>query len=508
MRFEIWDAIRIENLTSKEKLLWFDTLNYGLEEDRGYKLNDPNIQTIQESIREDYITYLEECHKNKLFRSYFVLYDNSIIVSLCRVILNEQGQYLVEGLETHRSYRKRGYAKVLENHVFEVLKKSNVKTVFAKVSKHNEESLAFHSKMGYEVYSETDREYLLQYKIPSEKDNMLRIKLINLVLDSFKFDYKLVDYQTYYNYINFESDPIQVKIIAKVTLSNQQDYVIRILRENHITFDEIVKQNELSEIFRTHGISTPKKYNFEGELVKKIYYNNYMMYATIEDFVGNHIKKLNKRTLYECGKLLAKTHKVSEELNLFLESDGYVYNFAGKNEVVLIDKLVDLSIKFNFETDKIMKIHQLYLQKHKKIVKELSNLKRYAVQGDLNTNNISLYDNELWLFDYNIACNEYFVVMLAIDALMMIHEEEFEEYLSKEDKFRSFISGYKSVRTLNESEELLLPQIFDLADALWFSKIHIRKTSLERLLENNEIDKATTLVDEIYKSLSTTVDYT
>lgn len=112
MKFEIWNKSKIEILNQIEKEQWFECLNNGLEEDRGFNMNNPNIIEIQTSIKKNYINYLENCSTNKEFYSYYVLYnDKGIIVSLLRVIQDIQERFFVEGLETHRDFRRKGYAK-------------------------------------------------------------------------------------------------------------------------------------------------------------------------------------------------------------------------------------------------------------------------------------------------------------------------------------------------------------------------------------------------------------
>lgn len=337
-------------------------------------------------------------------------------------------------------------------------------------------------------------------------NEMIKNELIQEALRIFSFELKEFKAEYFFDYINFDSEPIQVKIISKITFKNNQTIVVRITRENHIAFDHIQKESFLSETFRKHGINTPKRYSVNSQFAQQINYNKHIMYVTIEDYVGPHIEKLNRKLLFELGSILSKMHKVAEVNNLSINSNGYVYNVIGTNEVINIGKLIKLSESYGFEQERINKINHMYFLIQKEITKQLSSLNKYAVHGDLNTTNISLYNNELCIYDYNIACDEYFVVMLAIDSLMMIYEEQYEEILSKEDKFQSFIDGYNSNRTLNVVEKHLLPIIINFADALWFSKIHLRDNSLEYFLKNNDQINATKIIDNMFYEISSVLN--
>ncbi len=153
--FEIWKKPKINNLSQIDIEQWFDVLNHGLEEDRGYDLSDPNIKSIRAGIKKAYIDYLKSCGNNQSFYAYYILRDDDgTIVSVCRIVLIEDLYYL-EGLETHRDYYHKGYASRLLNIVFYELKRDNIETIYSIVRNHNLKSLNFHYKIGF---SEEDKD--------------------------------------------------------------------------------------------------------------------------------------------------------------------------------------------------------------------------------------------------------------------------------------------------------------------------------------------------------------
>ena len=146
--FETWNKQKISNLSQIDIDQWFDVLNHGLEEDRGYDLSEPNIEDIRKGIKQDYIDYLKSCENNQNFYGYYILRnDDGKIVSVCRIVIVDN-LYHLEGLETHRNYYHKGYAIKLFNKVMYELKRDNIKTIYSTVRNHNHKSLNFHYKNG------------------------------------------------------------------------------------------------------------------------------------------------------------------------------------------------------------------------------------------------------------------------------------------------------------------------------------------------------------------------
>lgn len=147
--FETWNKLKISNLSQIDIEQWFDVLNQGLEEDRGYDLSEPNIEDIRKGIKQDYIDYLKSCVNNQNFYGYYILRDDDgKIVSVCRIMIVNNLYYL-EGLETHRDYYYKGFASKLFNKVMYELKRDNIETIYSTVRNHNHKSLNFHYKNGF-----------------------------------------------------------------------------------------------------------------------------------------------------------------------------------------------------------------------------------------------------------------------------------------------------------------------------------------------------------------------
>jgi 2-polyprenyl-3-methyl-5-hydroxy-6-metoxy-1,4-benzoquinol methylase len=125
-----------------------------LVEDRGFSLNDANIEEIKYNIRKDYIEYLMSCSMDKNLQAYYILRDEyNTIVAVCRIVIDE-GEYYLEGIETHRDYYLKGYATQLLFEVLHELKRNNILKIYSIVRNHNTKSLNFHRKNGFTIVME------------------------------------------------------------------------------------------------------------------------------------------------------------------------------------------------------------------------------------------------------------------------------------------------------------------------------------------------------------------
>jgi len=171
----VWNKQKISSLHQSEINEWFDVLNNGLVEDRGYELNNPNIEKIKADIKDDYTNYILGLTQEENFHSYYVL-KNEVdrIVSVCRIVKYEDNYYL-EGLETHKDFYKQGYATQLLESTLQLIVRDGINELYSKVRKHNTSSIRFHDKIGFDMISSYENNNVYKLDI-----NMyLRKKLFN-----------------------------------------------------------------------------------------------------------------------------------------------------------------------------------------------------------------------------------------------------------------------------------------------------------------------------------------
>ena len=154
MYIEYWNVQKIENLTSQEKNNWFDVYNASLLEDGGQsrdELSSEGLLNAKAKIKNDYYEYLESLIKDSNFQFYTVLLDDTNkILSQCRLVKRD-GVIYIAGLETHRNYRRKGYAKqVLQATIKKAFEQGN-KSIHSVVRKWNEASIQTHKSIGFSI---------------------------------------------------------------------------------------------------------------------------------------------------------------------------------------------------------------------------------------------------------------------------------------------------------------------------------------------------------------------
>lgn len=116
-----------------------------------YPGDDLNIGILKSE--QDFYQYLQEVFFTTEGASYAVWEEHGCYMSALRLEPYRDG-LLLEALETHPGYRRRGYAKTLISAVLEVLKQSGISTVYAHVDKRNEASLRAHVSCGFRRVAE------------------------------------------------------------------------------------------------------------------------------------------------------------------------------------------------------------------------------------------------------------------------------------------------------------------------------------------------------------------
>lgn len=331
---------------------------------------------------------------------------------------------------------------------------------------------------------------------------MFKELLIKKTIILFGINDEIKKITPYFDYFNFVSSPSEVKYIAKVEFLNHNSVVIRITKEKHIESKLIEKQCAFSQKLMSLGINTPKRHKVNGKYVGVIKYKNHILNVTIEEYVNENLKKLNKKLTYDVGVLMGFMHKISEIHKLKINSTGYVFNLLGSNDVIGYDKLIELNEKYQLDNHRIQDIKNKYDLYLNSLKEKLKSLEKYAVQGDLYFDNLTYVDDELWVYDYNIACDEYLIVDMVIQGLLLAYEADYEEDLSVEEYFNVFYQGYKTQRQLSKLELEIFNLIWPMANALWFTKIHIKENSLESLLKDNKMEQAKKNIELICNKLN------
>lgn len=111
-----------------------------------YSDYDLNVGIMK--AEQDFYQYLKEVFFTVPGAFYAVWEENGIYLCALRMEPYRSG-LLLEALETHPDYRKRGYGKKLISQVLEQLKQTETLYVYAHVHKRNEASLRTHLSCGF-----------------------------------------------------------------------------------------------------------------------------------------------------------------------------------------------------------------------------------------------------------------------------------------------------------------------------------------------------------------------
>ena len=145
----------------------FDVYNFGLAEDRGYDisaLSTDEQHKINNAIKNDYIEYFKSLRDDNNFIIYSVRYLVNKPIAVCRVANRDSGLY-IEGLETHRDYRKQGHGKAVLAKSVARLKEMRYSKVFSVIRKWNKASLNTHYSADFKPYKEAADNYILYLDI-------------------------------------------------------------------------------------------------------------------------------------------------------------------------------------------------------------------------------------------------------------------------------------------------------------------------------------------------------
>jgi 2-polyprenyl-3-methyl-5-hydroxy-6-metoxy-1,4-benzoquinol methylase len=111
------------------------------------------------------LKYIESCASADNIHKYYIESQDNIIISVCRINIYNN-RYLLEGLQTHRDYYRKGFAtKLIDNMIFD-LKKDGIITLYSEARTWNDASNQLQQKLGFIKYGQDELNNL--YKLDIE----------------------------------------------------------------------------------------------------------------------------------------------------------------------------------------------------------------------------------------------------------------------------------------------------------------------------------------------------
>lgn len=327
------------------------------------------------------------------------------------------------------------------------------------------------------------------------------LKMIYAILERFEMAGEVHQIIDYIHYIHEEDE--EVKLIFKVEFTNRNPIVIKILKEKEHPFDKIESQSRFSEYLRSKGIWTPKRYLCEGKYCLIYHWQGMDLAVTVEDYLGEEIKKINFPLAYSIGELLGRMHRITEEGQCEIGTST-IFDLFGYNELSGYETFQKLGTVSQIDAVLYKKINDLYKAKMANIQRMWHQLPRFATQGDLSINNLTYAHGEVGVFDYNIAGDERLVADMVLEGLLVANEMDLDDQLTNQDRlklFEKFYNGYMKERPLSVQEQAVVEDIFIVSSAMWFTKIKYHEDALENLVARHAYDQVQEKLQEIYNAL-------
>ena len=476
MYLEYWNATKIEQLTSQEKSNWFDVYNASLLEDRGYsldKLNEEELEIAKAKIKSDYYEYLESLPKDSNFQFYTLLLDDSQnILSQCRLVKRNNVAYIA-GLETHRNYRHKGYAKeVLQATIKKAFEQGN-KSIHSVVRKWNEASIQTHKSLGFSI-SENKGDNLV---LSLNNVNLIIIPIFEEFLDSKLASCKLISQRIDINDIRFNFEII----------TNSTKYVGKLHSNSFTKVSRIYQTNKLINIYNNTGYPTPKyiesqRYGLAHNY--NVFGRNYCLW--VEEFKGNltvsevlkknpdAVKKIEELKITQIPKYIGEI--ASHTKNLKYNTNGPYRLFQNFDNISPIDKYEEylnkvynlLKNDININLNVLKKVYNSFFTIRKRLVKKYNDLPYAVFQSDLQDDNVLIDEefNLVGVIDFNLAGREkvltYLINELAYQELKTIKglwvEESYIDYYI--NVFKDQLVTFKKYYTFNSLEKELFTDLY------------------------------------------------
>ncbi|MBI9008815.1 MAG: GNAT family N-acetyltransferase [Tenericutes bacterium] len=476
MYIEYWDKLRIKALSSQEKCDWFDVYNNGLLEDRGYsqkKLSIEEVLEINKKIKNEYFEYLESLVEDSNFQFYTVLKDDSKkIVSLSRLIKRDQVIYIA-GLETHRDFRRIGYAKQVLQATIKKAFEEAYESIHSVVRNWNIASIKTHESLGFKV-SENKGDNLV-YSL--NNINQIIKPIFEEFLDTKILSLRLLNERTQLDDIRFNYEII----------TESAKYVGKLHSNSFTKVNRLFETAKLINIYNDTGYFTPKyivsirfgiahNYNIFGRIYC-LWVEEYKSHLTISEVLikdANALKKIEKLKMTQVPEYIGKIASFTKNLNY--DTYGPYRLFQAFDTSSSVDEYEEyLSKAYNLlmndiqiDMTTLQKVYKGFFKLRKHIKKRYSDLPYAVFQSDLQDDNVLIDEdyNFVGLIDFNLAGREkvitYLINELAYQELESIHKFWVDDiYINRYlDIFKEQLRIFQKFYQFNDLEKELFTDLY------------------------------------------------
>jgi homoserine kinase type II len=278
------------------------------------------------------------------------------------------------------------------------------------------------------------------------------------------------------------------------------NYLLRTNNKNYILtiFEKRVQKKDLPFFMKLMDRLNKKKINCPKPLKDKN--GKYLTLiknkaACIVTFInGKDKQNLNSNNCYDVGKNIGKLHKASNKIKLYRKNSMSINNLDS-----LLKNIKFKSKSFAPNLKSVLKINL------KNIKKEWpKNIPKGIIHGDLFIDNIFFNKNKFVGFiDFYFSCNDYLLYEIAISINALCFDKKKNKFVLNNQKVKSLIKGYQSVRKISQKEKdalnilcrgaalrYLLTRIYDYFNTPRTVLINIKdpKEYFEKLIVHNNLN--------------------
>ena len=222
--------------------------------------------------------------------------------------------------------------------------------------------------------------------------------------------------------------------------SNNNKFILTIF-EKRVLNKEIPFFMKLMDNLSKSKISCPKPLkNKDGGYLIKLKNKTACIVSFLE---GKDKLTLNSNNCYQTGKIIAQMHEVTRKMN-----------FSRKNSMG-IKNLKPLLKSIKFKSKKFSNLEK-FLKNNLNDVKKKwpTNLPSGIIHADLFVDNIFFKKNQLsGIIDFYFAANDFFMYEIAICINALCFDRRNYKFKINNQKIKSLIKGYESVRKISIKEK-------------------------------------------------------
>lgn len=335
----------------------------------------------------------------------------------------------------------------------------------------------------------------MKYLMKKNKEERITKKILQEVLEDYGFFREIAEFSYFTNVCGENQGFKSYRMILKVTLEEGWSLVVKFIREKESPAELVEKQSLFSETLRMRGIPTSRKYLCADSYCTSYYLGEEEFVVTVEDYLGEPVREVTGRLIYEMAKLIGKIHRESQDSGLSIGTSTLFREIMeDRTDFLKLFEDVDYGV---LDTAVMEEIQELYIPHMEKLKKVWNQLPRAAVQGDVWIyNNLTQTKDGLAIFDYNLSGDETLLGDLVLAWMRTKYSINWENTPDCPDElFRMFMKGYLLERPLEEIEKRAFGDVMTAAETAYYTK-HIKV-----LVEQGRLEEAREKFPEILRIL-------